>query len=346
MLSEKQLSELREHLEKAQNPVFFYDNDVDGLCSYILLRRFIGSGKGVAVKSHPDVDRNYARKAQELNADYVFVLDRPHLGNEFVEEIKSLQLPIVWLDHHDMGDEKYDYGDLFVYNPQKNKKKSGEPTTYLAYSITKRREDMWIALMGCIADHYLPSFSEDFENEFPEFWAKGIKEPFDAYYSSGIGRLARALSFGIKDSISHVVQLQNFLINCRNPSEMEIELENNRAFGKKFREINKKYSQLIEKAKEEVDDKMLFFSYGGSMSISADISNELSHIYPDKVIAVAYSSGPITNVSLRGKDVRKMLGEILPLLSEGTGGGHEMAVGSRIRTEDLEKFKEELSKRL
>lgn len=32
MLTEKQISEIREHLEKAQNPLFFFDND-DGLCS-------------------------------------------------------------------------------------------------------------------------------------------------------------------------------------------------------------------------------------------------------------------------------------------------------------------------
>ena len=31
MLTEKQLKEIREHLEKAQNPVFFFDNDADGL---------------------------------------------------------------------------------------------------------------------------------------------------------------------------------------------------------------------------------------------------------------------------------------------------------------------------
>jgi single-stranded DNA-specific DHH superfamily exonuclease len=73
MLTAKQLKEIREHLEKAQNPVFLYDNDADGLCSFVLLRRFLGRGKGVAVRTHPDIDAGYAKRAHELGADYVFV---------------------------------------------------------------------------------------------------------------------------------------------------------------------------------------------------------------------------------------------------------------------------------
>ena len=105
MLTEKQIDEIREHLEKAQNPLFYYDNDADGLCSFVLLRRFSGRGKGVAVRSFPELNASYAKKAQELNADYVFVLDKPVLSREFVEEIAKLQLPLVWIDHHDVPRE-------------------------------------------------------------------------------------------------------------------------------------------------------------------------------------------------------------------------------------------------
>jgi len=52
---EKQVAEVREHLEKAQNPVFFFDNDPDGLCSFLLLQRYIGRGRGVVIKSFPQM---------------------------------------------------------------------------------------------------------------------------------------------------------------------------------------------------------------------------------------------------------------------------------------------------
>lgn len=51
MLTNEQINEIREHLENARNPVFFFDNDPDGLCSFLLLQRFIGRGRGVAIKT-------------------------------------------------------------------------------------------------------------------------------------------------------------------------------------------------------------------------------------------------------------------------------------------------------
>ncbi len=344
MLSRKEIAEIRGHLENAQNPVFLYDNDVDGLCGYIVFRRFIGRGKGVAVKSHPDVDEKYAKKAQELNADYIFVLDRPVLGEKFVNEVKNLQLPIVWIDHHDVEPVKYDYQNIFAFNPMRSDNKSSEPVTYMAYRSTNRREDLWVALAGCIADHYLPDFSEDFAKEFPEYWGKKIEKPFDVYYGTEFGRLIKALSFGLKDSISHVVQLQNFLTSCRSPKELEMELEASKSFGKKYREITKKYNLLLKKAKNVSDGKIIFFNYGGDLSISSDISNELVYLNPGKIIIVAYSSGPITNISMRGNNVKELLGKVLPVLGNATGGGHMDSVGMRIETKYLETFKNEIEK--
>lgn len=341
--------EIREHLEKAQNPVFYYDNDPDGMCSYVLLRRFIDRGKGVAVRSHPDVDERYAKKAQELNADYVFVLDRPVLGEKFVSEIRNLGLPLVWIDHHDMPEEVYD--DVFTYNPTKTSssqkwKKSEEPVSYWCYRIGNRKEDVWIALMGCIADHHLPDFVSDFKEQWSELWGKNVKEPFDAYYGTEIGRLGQVLAFGLKDSVSHVVQLQNYLIQCRSPNDMLGEIDSYKPFSKKYKEIKKKYDPLIERAKEHAEGKVLFFGYGGDLSMSAEIANELCYLYPDKTVVVAYSSGPITNISLRGDNVKGILDEVIGGFEHASGGGHRDAVGARIHTKDLERFKEEVSKRV
>jgi len=335
MLTEKQIQSVREHLERAQNPVFYYDNDADGLCSYVILRKFIDRGKGVAVRSFPDLDRGYARKAAELGADYVFVLDKPVLSKEFVDSVKEQGLPIVWIDHHDVGGE--DYG-VEVYNSAKDGGE-GEPVTYLSYKITGKKEDMWLAVVGCIADHYLPDFSEDFASGYPEFWGKGIKKPFDAYFGTEIGRIARAINFGLKDSVSNVVKLQNFLISAKNPGEVFSEGSGNYHFRKKFKEIEKKYLALLERAKECVFEDLIFFEYGGDLSISSDLSNELSHLYPEKYVAVVFKKGAISNLSLRGHGVKGILARVLEGV-EGSGGGHEDAVGARINTEDLKKFKD------
>jgi single-stranded DNA-specific DHH superfamily exonuclease len=339
MLTEMQISEIKDHLEKAQNPLFYYDNDCDGLCSYLILRRFLGRGKGVAVRSFPDLNATYARKAGELNADYVFVLDKPVIAKEFIDAINELGLPLVLIDHHEVEQVKSD--NIFSYNPTKNegKDKSEEPVTYLVQKIANRKEDLWLGVIGCIADHYLPDFSVEFAERYAEFWSKGIKKPFDAYYGTEIGKIAQAINFGLKDSTTNIVNLQNFLISCKGPEDVFLESTNNYSFRKKYKEIREKYDALLEKAKKSVFDNMIFFEYAGDLSISADISNKLSYLFSEKYIVVAYKKGVFTNLSLRGKNVRGVLEKVLKKV-EGSGGGHEDAVGARIKTEDLGKFKD------
>ena len=343
MLTEKQTKEIREHLDKAQNPVFYYDNDCDGLCSFLILRRYLGKGKGVAVRSYPDLNVQYARKAKELNADYVFVLDKPVIAKGFIEEIAKLQLSLVWIDHHNIEGEDFykDLKDFFVYNPARNsgKEKSDEPVTYLVYKLTERKENLWLAIIGCIADHYMPDFADRFARQYPEFWGNVLK-PFDAYYKTEIGKIAQGFNFGLKDSTSNIVHLQNFLISCKGPDVVFMEMSENYFFRKKYQEIRKKYDFLISKAHKSVDGKAIFFIYAGDVSVSADIANELSYLYPDKYIAVAYKKGIVSNISLRGKNVKKILINVLKKFENASGGGHEDAVGSSIRTEDLGKFKD------
>jgi len=348
MLTPKQIEEIRGHLDKAQNPLFYYDNDCDGLCSFLILRRYLGRGKGVAVRSYPGLDGSYARKAVELNADYVFVLDKPVISKEFLEELEKINLPVVWIDHHAFDGEvnAADFSNLSVYDPARNEgdEKSCEPVTYWAYKISSKKEDLWLAVIGCVADHYLPDFAEEFGERYGEFWSKGIEKPFDAYYGTEIGRIAQSFNFGLKDSTSNIVRMQNFLVSCSGPDEVFLEVTGNYAFRKKNSEIRKRYDAYLEKAKKCVNGDLVFFEYAGDLSISADISNQLSYIFADKYIAVAYKKGLHSNISLRGKGVRTILESILEEFEDATGGGHEDAVGARIKTDDLVRFKEALSK--
>tara|TARA_Y100000310_G_scaffold341480_1_gene440745 strand:- start:744 stop:1823 length:1080 start_codon:yes stop_codon:yes gene_type:complete len=356
MLTEKQLGEIREHLDRAQNPIFFYDNDADGLCSFVILRRFLDRGKGVSIRSFPDLNRQYAKKVEELGGDYVFILDKPVLSDEFIEEIGKMGLPIVWIDHHEVQAQEKDeksfeerYDNFYCYNPAKNlgKDKSDEPVTYLAYKVAGRVEDRWLAVIGCISDHYLPDFAEEFGKEKPELWGP-VEKPFDAYFGTEIGRIAQGFNFGLKDSTSNIVRFQNFLIGAKGPEDVFSEVKENYSFRKKYGDIKKRFDSLIKKAKEDVGEKLVFFSYGGDMSISSEVANRLNHDYPDKYVVVGYKKGGIVNLSLRGKGVRNVLDKILKMKEfEGcTGGGHEDAVGSRIGQGLLEKFREVFEKEI
>ncbi|PIO07860.1 hypothetical protein COU59_02605, partial [Candidatus Pacearchaeota archaeon CG10_big_fil_rev_8_21_14_0_10_34_12] len=208
MLTEGQISEIKEHLEKAQNPLFFFDNDQDGLCSFLLLQRYLGRGKGVPIKSFPGMTADYFRKVQELGADYIFILDKPIVLDEFFEEAQKVNMPVVWIDHH-LTEQKVP-GHVNYYNPLLNKNKTEEPVTALCYQITKRDEDLWLAVAGCISDRFVPEFYDDFEEKYPELSVKS-REATDIYYKSMIGKIAKMFSFGLKDRTTNVVNMIRFL---------------------------------------------------------------------------------------------------------------------------------------
>lgn len=334
------LEKMRAELERAQNPVFLYDNDADGFCSFILLRRWLGRGKGVAVRSHPDLDVRYVKKVQELKADAIVVLDRPLLGESFVSEIEALQLPLIWIDHHNVNSPHYEHPHVKLFNPTREFGRE-EPTSYWAYELAQRKEDDWIAIMGCVSDHFLPSFAKEFGLRHPELWGK-VRKPFDAYYGTELGRLARAIGFGLKDSVTHVVYLQNFMISCLTPESIADELTSQSSFGRKYKEIGEKVEELLIEAHKLAGKKLIFFKYGGTVSVSADLANELCYQNPQSIIAVAYQNGVVNNISLRGKDIRDVVEKILPKFSGAHGGGHKDAVGVRIKGEDLEAFELEL----
>jgi single-stranded DNA-specific DHH superfamily exonuclease len=339
MLTEKEVSEIREHLEKAQNPIFFFDNDADGLASFLLLRRYIGRGKGVAIKSFPGLNASYARKLYELKPDYIFVLDKPAVEEEFLEEARKLNLPMVWIDHHNV--EKPDIDNY--YNPYHNDK-TNEPVSYLSYKIIEKKEDIWIAMVGCIGDGTLPDFSEEFEKKYPELWGENLKTAFQALYTTEIGKITRILSFALKDRTTKVVNMMKYLCAVNSPYDV-LDEEKARAILQRFKQINEKYSRLVERAKKLAGGKVLFFKYGGELSISADISNELFFLFPEKIIVVAHLKGTKVSLSMRWKkDIRKLTLKAIEGLEGATGGGHEHATGAQMAVEDLPKFKENLMK--
>ena len=341
MLTEKQIKEVKEHLDKSQNPVFFFDNDADGFCSFILLQKYIGRGKGVPIKSFPGISKEYFRKVGELNADYIFVLDKPIISEDFLKEVEQVNIPLVWIDHHEIENKKFP-SFVSYYNPLYNKKKSNEPVTALCYQITQRKEDLWIAVAGCIADKFFPDFYPEFIKQYPNL-SINSSNPFEIYYRSCIGKVSRILGYGLMDKTTNVINMIRLLVKAKNPYDVLNEDGKNFFMHKRFQEIKNKADNYIQEASSKIEDsRLLFFKYGGDMSISADISNELNYLFPDKFVVIAYVSGIKANISARGKGIKKIILKAIGGLDGATGGGHEDAVGAMVKVDDLEKFKSNL----
>jgi single-stranded DNA-specific DHH superfamily exonuclease len=341
MLTQKQVKEIREHLDKAQNPVFFFDNDEDGLCSFLLLRRYCDKGRGISIKSFPQLSEEYFRKVQEFNADYIFILDKPLVSKEFFEESRKYNIPVVWIDHHPTEEKIPNF--VNYYNPLFNKKKSNEPVTVLSYQISKRKDDIWILVAGCIGDKFIPKEYSIFKKKYPEL-AVDTQDAWKIYYESEIGKIARMMSFGLKDTISNVVLMLKFLMNAKTPYEVLEENSKNKQLHKRFGEIEKKYKKLILEAEEKSENykKLILFEYSGDTAISSDLSNRLMHLFAKRVIFVMRIKDNETKISGRGPRVKEIYLDAIKDFENARGGGHDVAIGGQFQKNDLEKFKKKI----
>ena len=339
MLTKAQLQEIKDHLETSQNPLFFFDNDVDGLMSFLILRRAINRGKGIPIKSFPDLKEQYIKKVEELNPDAIFILDKAELSKEFSEQVQQKNIPIIWIDHHETKTPKEIIEKTFYYNSLP----SAEPTTYIAQKIFDNQDDLWLAIIGCIGDAYMPDFANKFSEQNPELLSPKLK-PFDALHSTEIGKIIRMLNFGLMDTITNVITLIKYLFKAKNAHDILEENHFTRQLHKRYNELNKLFNKQIEKAESSLNQKskILFFSYAGNTSMSSEISNKLYYNHKDKLIIVAFRRPEKINISIRGKNALEITKKAIENIEDATGGGHQEATGVMIPVDKLEQFKENI----
>lgn len=341
MLNQEQINELKEILEGSQNPLFFFDNDVDGLCSFLILKRALDRGKGVAIKSFPELDERYTKKIDELNPDAIFILDKPRVSEGFVNEVKKRNLPLIWIDHHDIQVKKEILKKLSYFNSAP----SSEPTVYISQKVFNRKQDLWLALVGCIADAYMPEYASEVEKDYPELINSSL-DVFEALHTTELGRLINMLNFGLKDSTTNVLKMMKILAKAKGPHDILEETPKTKYLHQHYNRLNREYTKLIEKAESQKNksEKMLFFEYGGEISMSSELSNRLFFKHQDKLIVVAYKKQDKVNLSIRGKNSRKITLEAIKNIENSSGGGHEEACGAQVPSDKFNILKENFEK--
>ena len=260
------------------------------------------------------------------------------------------------IDHHDVEKPKLDnYYNTFL--------ESGlnEPTAYLCHKIANRKEDLWMACVGCIGDGFVPEFLDDLEKESPELVNILLDMPdkddnlamsrkaFQILYNTTIGKIALIFDYALKDSVTNVVSMMKYLMKVRNAYDVLEENSNTKSFLDRYKFINSIVQKVVKKTEGSVDREqgLLFFTYGGDMSLSQSIANELFYKYPELVIVVGYNNGNMVNFSLRGIiDVRTMTLKVIEDIEGATGGGHKNSTGAKMTSDDVVKFKENIIEHL
>ena len=334
-LSKKQYSEIKEHLDNCNNPLFFFDDDQDGLCAFLLLYRYKREGHGIVVKTSPKIEMLVLNKISEYNSDKVFILDVAATDYEFLEKVK---VPVVWVDHH--GQSKIE--NAYYYNPRISKAKDNHPTSFMCYNAVK--QDLWLATLGAIADWFIPKYLKEFMKEYPGLIENLSKNPGDIIYNSKLGKLIRIFSFVLKGKHKEVMKTVKILTRIKSPYEiLNQETAQGKYIYKIYEEVNKVCEPILKDAlnsAEKTKEKFVVYVYKDDKnSFTSDISNEAIYRFPDKIILIAREKNDEMKCSLRSSKLN-----LLPLIEKsliglnGYGGGHENACGLNIKKCDFNEF--------
>ena len=336
---DSELKEIRTYLEKAENPLVFFDDDHDGLSSYILIKKEFEKIHGTVIKGGTKDENIYFNKIQEYNPDLILILDRAEISQELID---SVNVPLIWLDHHPVLDRK----GVKYYNPRIHDPEDTRATSYWAYKLTKK--DLWIAMVGIIGDYHLPEdLIKDFE--YKELF-NNKTEHEDILYNSDFGKFVKIFNFILKGTTTEVKKNINLLCKIKTPYEiLNQETPAGKSLFKSYEKINIEYEKLLNNGiKSANDNKLLLFTYPDSkVSLSAGISSELKYRFPDKLVIVAREKDDYMRTSLRCNNLilQPILKKALDGL-DGYGGGHDHAVGAQINVKDFSKFIENIKKQI
>ncbi len=338
MISKEDIRKIRKLLKDSENPLFFFDDDPDGMCSYLLLKRYCGKGHGVVVKCSPVLDMMYLRKIQEYSPDIVFVLDKPIILQEFVDKVN---VPIVWIDHH----KPLDIKGVKYFNPRLENPQDASPTSYWCYKVSGK--DLWLAMCGIVGDWYLPEFTGEFVKRYPDLLGD-VKDPGEALYDTEFGKLSRIFSFLLKGKTSDVMKCVRILERIESPYEiLNQETSRGKFIYKHYEKVNKNYKRLLKDALKSIGrGKVALFLYPSTrMSFTGDLANELLHRHSNKLIVMGREKEERVVLSLRSKGYKipPILKKVLDGL-DGYGGGHEYACGCSIARKDYDTFVSRLKK--
>jgi single-stranded DNA-specific DHH superfamily exonuclease len=341
-LTDKELSRLKEHINSAVRPLILFDDDPDGLSSFLLIYKQIMDGKGIPVKNAKAIGEEMADKVNDYGPDIVFIVDVPMINKEFIESIRA---KIVWVDHHPVQEcEGIEY-----FNPRKNDPSDNRPTSYWIYRAVE--ENIWIAMIGIVGDWFLPeeSIRRKFSEEYPDLLSDEITRPEVALHNSKLGQLCQIFSFNLKGRVADVMKSVKILTRVKSPDEILSETTaGGRFVFKKYQKLRTDYESVLKKVIINPDEKLLLFVYNNENgSFSAELSNELIYKNPEKIILVAWEYNGEYKCSLRStkENLPKLIENSLVGLS-GYGGGHDHASGACVKTEDFQAFVENIKKNL
>ena len=329
---------IREAIRSSSEPMVFFDDDADGIASFLLFDSALGKTLYAPMKKRPNQGETYANLAAQLGADLKIVLDVAVLDDIFL----TTPPRTVWIDHHEPQDPR----SALYLNPLLEGE--SRPTAILVHELIGG--PLWIAAVGSIGDYYIPPFIEELRETHPT-----LVPPFerieDLVFSSPLGELALIFETCVKGTVREARRKLDVLRRIKEPEEL---LEGTTTEGmiirRAYERDREEYRRFLAEALEQAEssDKLFVYRYAHSgHTFTAQLSNELAYTLPEHVIIVAAEYAGAYRLSIRShtRELPELLARALNGI-EGSGGGHPHACGAHVKSEDFERFVENLKREL
>ncbi len=339
-LEEQAITDIRKRVQQAARPLVFFDDDADGLSSFLLTYQLNPNAIPLRAAMGPELKTDFIRYVDEHQPDLILVLDKPRANPEFFEEVRT---PTIWIDHHDPTTQEphtWPYNQLNYYNPLLSDEEDDRPVSYWMQQITTG--PLWLAAVGVTSDwsnELLPALREAHPELLPA--TNDIQE---VLFNSPLGDIIQVLNFSLKGRTRDINKNLKALTKIQEPQELlQASTKASKQIHKHTKPLIKEYkNQLSQALQTPITDGLLVHVFRHvQQSFVADVANELLMRTEAEVIIVARSDDKRVNMSMRSheKELPPLLEEALAHV-EGYGGGHSNACGGSIVARDWPRFLE------
>lgn len=323
-----------------------YDTDMDGISSGVLTVKAL-ERMGITVsfqRSRTPGSRILTQDLLEVfekkSITKIIFLDLPIETYTNTHEIKDYDVLVI--DHHPRT-PNYDKKIISVKSFDVQTELPGHKycSTHLVYDLFSELTDMkefdWILITGIIGDITFDKHKELVDSTLQKYNVKEKPNYFDTEIGELIQYTTYATCIGTQEEMNKIF---NALYFAKNHKDAISKLEH-------LNPVKEEFEKLVlefENNKEEIGDDLVFYEFEAEYYINSPVCTALSQTkVPDKSLLCIHFKDGRANISARRQDGKVHMGELLrdcvKDLKDSNGGGHPVAAGAKVNTDDYETFK-------
>ncbi len=322
-------------------PIILFDDDPDGIISYVLFRRKALFAQPRLVRGTPILEKRLVQRIPS-DVDLTIILDKPGVEEDLA---RLLPEPVVWIDHHPPATQT-----LGVYvNP--THAMGLHATTSLLVHMLFPDTPAWLALVGSIADHAYPErLVERMKQDYPFLFEGWDGTLVSLKFDTPLARIIRLVSFSVKGDVRNAYAMLRALVSVQRPEDILVARSGMMGeVWEKYERMEKAYLEQLRDAYAHARDlgRVLAYTYTREgMSFTVDLANELA-ARTGKIIIVGrpYNGQVLFSIRSSREPIVSAVQQAA-LLAGGTGGGHTHACGARIPEDQAEFFIQTFAKLL